>query len=123
MSGGTGTPGSLCATSLGIRPSLARALSPGTPLVRRALRSFHGKHPVTRPLERPGDDVILEVRRLHEQAGLPTRQILAHLAGLGYDKTLSWVYQTSQYHNRGHLVPSLGAAPYLTESLPCPALP
>lgn len=119
MKGRIGVPVSNFSAGLGIRPALMRALSPSAPLVRRELRVFHGKNPVQNPFDQPGDDVILEIRRLHEQASLPARKILAHLTDLGHDRSLGWIYQTIRYHNRSHLVPALGASPYLTESLPC----
>ena len=119
MSGRIGAPMSVCSAGLGIRPALLHALTPNASPARRELRIFNGKHPVMRPLPQPGDDVILEVRRLHEQACLPARKILVHLTALGHDRAIGWIYQTLRYYNRSHLVPTLGATTYLTESTPC----
>lgn len=100
-----------------IRPGLLQALQDSTPTPVRphlVARTFHGKHPVTRHLDPAQDALVLEIRRLHEQEQLAPPRILTHLLALGYDKTLSWVRQTTQYHNRSHLVPAAGAASYLS---------
>ena len=100
-----------------IRPTLVEALTPAplpmAPTGRRALRQFNGKHPVVRPATGPQDALIMEVRRLHEQALLPAHQIIAHLAELGHSVTPAWVRQTLNYYNRSHLVPALGSDSYL----------
>jgi hypothetical protein len=96
-----------------IRPGLAAVLAPATPKPRRALRQFNGKNAVSRPATGIDDALILEIRRLYEQIGLPPLKIHALITELGYDKTLGWVRQTTQFYNRSHLVPTLGAASYL----------
>jgi hypothetical protein len=83
------------------------------PTPRRAVRTFHGRHAVIRPQELPQDDLILEVRRLYEQVCLPPLAIHTYIAHLGHIRSLGWVRQTTQYHNRAHLVPAPNAAPYI----------
>lgn len=95
----------------GLREAM-RASEPPAP--RRAVRAFHGRHAVIRPQELPQDQLILEVRRLYEQACLPPMAIHTHITELGHQRSLGWVRQTCQYQNRSHLVPALNAAPYLT---------
>lgn len=97
-----------------LRQGLVTALQVNDPpRPRREPRQFHGKHEVVKPATQDGDALILEVRRLYEQALLPPRKIRALLLELGHDKTSSWVRATCNYHNRSHLIPTDGAASYL----------
>ena len=102
-----------------IRHGLREAMRTSeVPVARRPDRVFHGRHAVIRPQELPQDKLILEVRRLYEQACLPPTAIHAHITTLGHERSLGWVRQTCQYQNRSHLVPTPGAAPYLPSPTP-----
>lgn len=94
----------------GLREALRASEPPAAP---RVERTFHGRHAVTRPQQLPQDDLILEVRRLYEQVCLPPIAIHTYITDLGHVRTLGWVRQTTQYHNRSHLVPAPNAAPYI----------
>lgn len=99
-----------------IRQSLVAAIQGadyGKPPVRRPLRLFNGKQPVQDRSNAANDAMVLEVRRLHEQAGMTPVRITSHLASLGYSKTYSWVSSTCNYYNRSHLLPAANAASYL----------
>lgn len=102
-----------------VRHGLRKAMRASeAPVARRPDRVFHGRHAVIRPELLPQDDLILEIRRLYEQVCLPPQAIHTLITSLGHDRTLSWVRQTTQYHNRSHLVPTPGAAPYLPPQPP-----
>lgn len=105
-----GTPG----RSFSLLPRLrVRASVGGAPTPRKPLRAFNGKQEA-RPAKSPREDqLILEIRRLFEQCNKRLSEIHTITAQLGFVKTKGWVHQTIQYHNRSHLVPALGAAPYL----------
>lgn len=83
------------------------------PKVRRELRQFHGKRAVKAPVDPRDDLLILEIRRLREQTNIKLRDIHIIVTQLGFHRTQNWVSQTTQYHNRSHLVPAEGAEPYL----------
>jgi len=96
---------------LRVRASIVDIAAPCVP--RRPLRDFNGKQEA-RPSKNPLEDrLILEIRRLSEQCNKKLAEIHTITAQLGFAKTKSWVHQTIQYHNRSHLVPALGAEPYL----------
>lgn len=59
------------------------------------------------------DAVVLEVRRLREQEGAPTRAIVDILSAKGH--AISWtdVHRYVEYQTAGALVPSPRAAPYV----------
>lgn len=110
----TGVPSSISRTFLYIRPSLLAALQHDAPCKPARLpRVFNGMQ-VARPERRPGEDqLILEIRRLHEQENKKLLAIQEIVQNLGFVKTKSWVRQVVNYYSRAHLVPAAGAPPYL----------
>lgn len=109
-----GTAASIHNTFPYIRPGLMQALQASAPPREvKASRIFHGKREA-KPERNPGEDqLILEIRRLYEQEHKKLLEIHLIVGRLGFMRTKSWVHQTTQYHNRSHLVPTAGAAPYL----------
>lgn len=59
------------------------------------------------------DLVVLEVRRLHEQAGLSKRAVRELLEGKGIAITADDIHRYTQYQTRGALVPAAEAPPYI----------
>lgn len=115
---GGGTVSTIVRAMPHIRGSLVAAVlgaDYGQPPARRPVRQFNGKHAViARPSAVP-DALILEIRRLHEQEERNSADIHALITRLGHVATKDWVYKCTQYYNRAHLVPTLGAPPYLKD--------
>ena len=104
------------ATRIRAFPSLRRSLMDALgsePMPRQAPRQFHGKRPVRPPADPRDDLLILEIRRLYEQTNIKLRDIHIIVTQFGFHRTQNWVAQTTNYHNRAHLVPAEGAEPYL----------
>lgn len=64
------------------------------------------------------DELILEIRRLHEQSGMQPVQIAKHLEAFGFDVPANRVRNICEYTTRAHLVPLQGASPYITKAAP-----
>lgn len=91
-----------------------------TPSQRRKPAPPQAYHGPTRsrgaPPVREPDAVILEVRRLAEQLGMPPGQIRTHLLAHGVSITINRISQIRNYSTRAHLVPAPGATTYLTKT-------
>lgn len=111
-----GTTTSIFRAFPAIRQSLMDACA-GPPKVRRVARQFNSKRPVQAPADPRDDLLILEIRRLREQLNIKLKDIHIIVTRLGFHRSLSWVSQTTYYHNRAHLVPAEGAPPYLKAPL------
>lgn len=97
-----------------VRKSLRHALGQPAPLKRLAARVFSGpKESRHHGAVKHDDEVVLEVRRLHEQAHLPPTKILAHLVELGVDINLGDVKRYADYRSRALLIPAENATPYI----------
>lgn len=59
------------------------------------------------------DNVVLEIRRLYEQAGLSRVMILELLYSKGIEVAREDIVRYTSYQTRGSLVPSADAAPYI----------
>lgn len=115
MKGSTGAQVRLIRTGLGIRPSLAAALTEANnePRVKRAPREFSGPKPTgkTSPAKH-ADAIVLEARRLHEQYGMGATAVARHLASFGVDITKADARRYINYQSRALLVPAHDAEPY-----------
>lgn len=107
-----GTTTSVVYAMPALRRSLVEAWG-SEPVVRRVPRQFHSKRAIKAPADPRDDLLILEIRRLREQTNISLSEIHIIVTQFGFDRTQSWVYRTTQYHNRAHLVPAEGAEPYL----------
>lgn len=91
-----------------------------TPSQRREPAPPEAYHGPTRsrgaPPVREPDEVILEVRRLAEQIGLPPSQIRARLLAIGISIGINRISQIRDYCTRAHLVPAPGASTYLSKT-------
>lgn len=105
-------------TIMPFRQSLVdKVLGAPAPRAERKPRVFNGTHPVRLWTKaKHTDAVMLEVRRLKEQAQMMPRDIVTHLAALDITATREDVIRICSYATRGHLVPDEGAAPYLTKA-------
>lgn len=117
MSGRIGMSGFTASARLPIRRGLVECISRSNtvPLKRTDIKPTAGasrsnnagsgaKHP---------DEVVLEVRRLHEQHGVKKAEIVKMLSSKGVLITERDVYRYINYQTRGVLVPAQSAAPYL----------
>lgn len=115
MKGSVGAQVGLIRTGLGIRPSLAAALTDvnNEPRAKRVPREFSGPKPAgkTSPAKH-ADAIILEVRRLHEQCGMGATAVARHIASFGVDITKADARRYINYQSRALLVPAPDAEPY-----------
>lgn len=80
-------------------------------------RAYHGpnRYNGSPPVREP-DEVILEIRRLAEQQGMPPSAIRAELASRGIAVDTKRINNIRNYCTRAHLVPQPGASTYLTKT-------
>ena len=103
--------------NLPLRPGLVSAvlksLAP-EPKKKFEPRAFSGPRPFkTGQATKHADEVILEVRRLHEQEGMHPNKIRERLLELGRDIDLAWIKSCTKYVQRSYLVPAENSQPYL----------
>lgn len=72
----------------------------------------------SRPAIKEPDELLLEVRRLREQAGFSIGQIREHARHLGFELSADRAYSICNYTTRAHLIPAAGAPPYLEKAAP-----
>lgn len=96
--------------NVGIRPSLINAVLGADYATQRVRPKGSKRKTASSTFE---DNVVLEVRRLREQADVKPKQIIETLRAAGHVVTRAQVYAWLQYHTRAHLVPKPGAEPYI----------
>lgn len=87
----------------------AQPAEPAPRCPRREPRTFSGpKQRKEHPHGAIPDWAVLEMRRAHENDGMPLRLIAPHMALLGIDTTPERVRAFLNYSTRSHLVPEPG---------------
>lgn len=81
-------------------------------------RAKKAPKPHPRPDAKGPDEMVLEIRRLHEQVGMTPTQIRAHIAALDFALSVDRISNLVNYTTRSHLVPAPGALPYITKAAP-----
>ena len=89
-------------SGLALRPSLVKALWQPTP------RQTKPQPRSTAPHSKYPDELVLEVRRLHETENMSCAKITQHINSLGYTVLISWVRGITDYVNRPKLEPEKG---------------